>query len=64
LDEHNANVKKWRALKGEVDPAAPKPATQKPAPLNSVVPSPAPAAPAPAPKPATKPAPLLKKAAP
>ena len=37
LEEHNANVKKWRALNGEVDPTAPVAATQSSKPAQPVV---------------------------
>ncbi len=54
LDEHNTNVRKWRALNGAAEPTpVAKPASPKVEPLNNVV---TPPAPKPVVKPAVKPA--------
>ena len=64
LEEHNANVKKWRALNGAADPAtAAKPAAAKAAPLSSVVTPPAATVAPTTPKAPAK-VPLPKKATP
>ena len=64
LEEHNANVKKWRSLNGTVDPAPssvkPAVAAPTPAPLSNTV-APPDATPPPSPAPVATPKKKLKK---
>jgi UPF0755 protein len=63
LEDHNANVKKWRSLNGASDPAPsvkPASASPKPAPLNNVI-TPTDATPPVNPAPVVKPKKKLKK---